>query len=89
MFRFCFVPVLKEAFLNDYGLAQRIFDYLRKMEIDEDNFGGEVAEIVVLEEILDCRNCKTYNEFGGTEYVYIRLHFSISDCCSCHTCKDE
>lgn len=53
VFSFCFVPVLKEAILNDDALAQRMFDYLEKMEICEDNLVGEVAEFTVLEEILD------------------------------------
>lgn len=52
VFSLCFVPVLKEAILND-ALAQRMFDYLEKMEISEDNLIGEVDEFTVLEEILD------------------------------------
>lgn len=53
VFSFCFAPVLKEAILNDDVLAQKMFDYLEKMEISEDNLVGEVAEFTVLEEILD------------------------------------
>lgn len=53
VFSFCFVPVLKEAILNDDAIAQKMFDYLEKMEISEDNLVGEVAGFTVLEEILD------------------------------------
>lgn len=30
VFSFCFVPVLKEAILNDDAIAQKMFDYLEK-----------------------------------------------------------
>ena len=53
VFSFCFVPVLKEAILHDSDLAKRMFDYLEKMEMSEDNLVGEVAEFTVLEELLD------------------------------------
>lgn len=53
VFSFCFVPVLKEAILNNSNLANRMFDFLEKMEISKDNLVGEVAEFTVLEEILD------------------------------------
>lgn len=53
VFSFCFVPTLKRAILNDDALAQRMFDYLEKMEMSGDNLVGEVAEFTVLEEILD------------------------------------
>ena len=36
--------------------------------------------------MLDCKNIKKYNEFGGKEYVYIRLYTSISDCRSYRSC---
>lgn len=53
VFSFCFVPILKRAILNDDVSAQRMFDYLEKMEMSEENLVGEVAEFTVLEEILD------------------------------------
>ena len=65
VFSFCFVPVLKDAILNNNNLAKRMFDYIEKMEKSEDNLVGEVAEFTVLEEILDSFDLNAIKRYMG------------------------
>lgn len=65
VFSFCFVPVLKDAILNNNYLAKRMFDYIEKMEKSEDNLVGEVAEFTVLEEILDSFDLNAIKRYMG------------------------
>lgn len=65
VFSFCFVPVLKDAILNNNYLAKRMFDYIEKMEASRDNLVGEVAEFTVLEEMLDDFDFNVIKKYMG------------------------
>ena len=66
VFSFCFVPVLKEAILNDdEALVKKLFNYIEDMEKSSDPLVGEVAEFTILEELLDDFNLRTVKKYMG------------------------
>lgn len=65
VFSLCFVPLLKQAVMQESFLAKRMFDYIEKMEASRDNLVGEVAEFTVLEEMLDDFDFNVIKKYMG------------------------